>query len=216
MLFGSEKRRSAELRSCALDALSAGIMIIDAELNIVFVNETLTTLLRDAEADIKAELPAFSALGLVGKSFDSLHASPSHLRQKLSGLTVSHRETLRLGGRLFDLMVTPLRTVSSDAGGFAIEWFDGATRLQNLALAAQVAAASRSQAMIEFNMDGTIITANENFLAALGYQIDEIRGRHHKMFVDPQEAEGAGYKEFWATLRRGEYKAGEFKRIGKS
>ena len=50
----------------------------------------------------------------------------------------------------------------------------------------------------------------------MGYQIDEIRGRHHKMFVDPQEAEGAGYKEFWATLRRGEYKAGEFKRIGKS
>ena len=216
MLFGNQKRRSAELKSCALDALSAGIMIVDADLNVVFVNEALMSLLRDAEADIKVRLPAFSAAGVVGKSFDIFHKNPSQLRQQLRGLAVSHRETLEIGDRLFDLMVTPFRAGSGPAGGFSIEWFDANVRLQNLALAAQVAAASRSQAVIEFDTEGTIVTANENFLAALGYQLEEIRGRHHRMFVDPREADGAAYREFWAALRRGEYKAGEFKRVGKS
>ena len=191
-------------------------MIVDADLNVVFVNEALMSLLRDAEADIKVQLPAFSAAGVVGKSFDIFHKNPSQLRQLLRGLAVSHRETLEIGDRLFDLMVTPFRAGSGHAGGFSIEWFDANVRLQNLALAAQVAAASRSQAVIEFDTDGTIVTANENFLAAMGYQLEEIRGRHHRMFVDPREADGAAYREFWAALRRGEYKAGEFKRVGKS
>ena len=152
MLFGNQKRRSAELKSCALDALSAGIMIVDADLNVVFVNEALMSLLRDAEADIKVRLPAFSAAGVVGKSLDIFHKNPSQLRQQLRGLAVSHRETLEIGDRLFDLMVTPFRAGSGPAGGFSIEWFDANVRLQNLALAAQVAAASRSQAVIEFDM----------------------------------------------------------------
>src|SRR5207244_4556641 len=64
-------------------------------------------------------------------------------------------------------------------------------------------------------MDGTIITANENFLGTVGYTLDEIRGRHHSMFVDPTERDGAGYREFWAAVNRGEYQAAEYKRIGK-
>ena len=65
-------------------------------------------------------------------------------------------------------------------------------------LAGQIAAIGKSQAVIEFNMDGTIITANENFLGALGYSLDEIKGRHHSMFVDPAERDSAAYREFWA------------------
>ena len=80
---------------------------------------------------------------------------------------------------------------------------------------AQAAAISRSQAVIEFNMDGTIVTANENFLGVLGYALGEIQGRHHSMFVDPSEPEGAGYREFWAKLNRGEYQAAEYRRVGK-
>ena len=80
---------------------------------------------------------------------------------------------------------------------------------------AQVAAIGRSQAVIEFNMDGTIVTANENFLNALGYALGEIQGRHHSMFVEPSEREGANYRGFWAKLNRGEYQAGEYKRVGK-
>src|SRR5437016_3206194 len=76
-------------------------------------------------------------------------------------------------------------------------------------------ALGRSQAVIEFGMDGTILTANDNFLKALGYTLGEIRGKHHSMFVDPSERDGASYRDFWAALRRGDYQAAEYKRIGK-
>jgi methyl-accepting chemotaxis protein len=80
---------------------------------------------------------------------------------------------------------------------------------------AQAAAISKSQAVIEFNMDGTIITANKNFLDALGYQLEEIKGKHHSMFVPPAVRDSADYRTFWANLNRGEYQAAEYKRIAK-
>jgi methyl-accepting chemotaxis protein len=76
-------------------------------------------------------------------------------------------------------------------------------------------AASRAQAIIEFNLDGSIITANENFLRVMGYAIDEIRGRHHSMFVDPSHRETVEYRQFWEKLNRGEFVAAQFRRIGK-
>ena len=65
---------------------------------------------------------------------------------------------------------------------------------------AQAAAINRSQAVIEFKMDGAIITANQNFLDAMGYRLDEIQGKHHSMFVAPAECESAANREFWAKL----------------
>ena len=82
-------------------------------------------------------------------------------------------------------------------------------------MAAKLTALDKSQATIEFTLDGTIITANENFLNAMGYRLDEIRGRHHSMFVDPAYKDSAEYKNFWASLARGEYKSAEYKRFGK-
>ena len=90
-----------------------------------------------------------------------------------------------------------------------------AQKLRNADLAGQIEAIGKSQAVIEFNMDGTIITANDNFLKTVGYVLSEITGKHHSMFVEPSERDGAGYREFWASLNRGQYQAGEYKRIGK-
>jgi methyl-accepting chemotaxis protein len=80
---------------------------------------------------------------------------------------------------------------------------------------AQVTAISKSQAVIEFNMDGTIITANQNFLDTMGYRLDEIAGKHHRMFVAPEQRDNPDYHAFWAKLNRGEYQAAEYKRVGK-
>ena len=90
-----------------------------------------------------------------------------------------------------------------------------AAKLVSLEESGKTAAISRAQAVIEFNLDGTIITANENFLNALGYSLGEIQGKHHSMFVEPAVRDSAAYREFWAKLNRGEYDAAEFKRIGK-
>ncbi|MDX2182906.1 MAG: PAS domain-containing methyl-accepting chemotaxis protein [Gemmatimonadaceae bacterium] len=79
----------------------------------------------------------------------------------------------------------------------------------------QVEAISRSNAVIEFNLDGTILTANDNFLQTVGYQLGEIAGKHHSMFCDPSYVQTAEYREFWAKLNRGEFHSGEYKRIGK-
>ena len=88
-------------------------------------------------------------------------------------------------------------------------------KLRAADLGGQITAIGKSQAVIEFRMDGTIITANENFLNALGYSLGEIQGRHHSMFVEPAERGSAAYQEFWVRLNRGEYQAAEYKRIGK-
>jgi methyl-accepting chemotaxis protein len=74
-------------------------------------------------------------------------------------------------------------------------------------------ALTRSMAVIEFNMDGTIITANENFLNAVGYRLEEIQGRHHRIFCEPEYANSHEYQHFWERLNRGEFVSGEFKRV---
>jgi len=69
--------------------------------------------------------------------------------------------------------------------------------------------------VIEFNMDGTIIQANDNFLNTLGYRLDEITGQHHRMFVEHEYSNSSEYRQFWEALNRGEFNVSEYKRIGK-
>ncbi|PHS21443.1 MAG: chemotaxis protein [Robiginitomaculum sp.] len=88
-------------------------------------------------------------------------------------------------------------------------------KVRNMDYRGKIEAINRSQAVIEFDMDGTVLDANENFLAAIGYRLDEIKGKNHHLFVEPTERNTAEYKTFWDTLRRGEYQSAEYKRIGK-
>ncbi|CCD90099.1 Putative Methyl-accepting chemotaxis protein with multiple PAS domains [Bradyrhizobium sp. ORS 285] len=88
-------------------------------------------------------------------------------------------------------------------------------KMRSIEDAGKIAAIGRVQAVIEFNLDGTILDANDQFLNAMGYSLAEIKGRHHSMFVLPGERDSAAYKEFWASLNRGEFRSGEFKRCGK-
>ncbi len=79
----------------------------------------------------------------------------------------------------------------------------------------KLAALSRVQAVIEFKTDGTVLTANDNFLNLLGYRLDEIVGRHHSMFVDPIDAQSPDYQTFWRTLNEGTFVSNSFRRLGK-
>ena len=95
----------------------------------------------------------------------------------------------------------------------ATEITDG--KLKSAEVDAKLDAISRTQAIIEFNPKGEVITANENFLKALGYHLDEIKGQHHRLFVEPSYAQSMEYSEFWSKLNGGHHIVGEFKRIGK-
>ncbi|MET0320748.1 MAG: methyl-accepting chemotaxis protein [Duganella sp.] len=76
-------------------------------------------------------------------------------------------------------------------------------------------ALNRVQALIEFDLDGTILHANENFLSTVGYTLDEVQGKHHAMFCDPEYVQSGAYKALWDKLGRGEYDRGDYKRVGK-
>ncbi|CAD6541475.1 hypothetical protein LMG27952_03777 [Paraburkholderia hiiakae] len=82
-------------------------------------------------------------------------------------------------------------------------------------LSAVNAALNRVQAVIEFDLQGTILHANENFLATLGYTLEEVRGKHHRMFCDPDYVHTEAYRQFWERLGRGEFDRGEYRRVGR-
>ena len=90
-----------------------------------------------------------------------------------------------------------------------------AARLQAADHAGQLAAIGKAQAVIEFSLDGHILAANDNFLNALGYSFNEIKGQHHSMFIDAADRNSTEYRLFWDKLGRGEFDAGQYKRIGK-
>ncbi len=116
-------------------------------------------------------------------------------------IQASYNPILDLDGRPFKVVkyatdITKQKTLNADYEG-------------------QIAAVKKSQAVIEFSMDGTILDANDNFLNTMGYTLSEVKGRHHSIFVDEAFRQSADYREFWAKLNRGEYQAAEYKRIGK-
>src|SRR5690606_3534135 len=74
-----------------------------------------------------------------------------------------------------------------------------------------LSAIDRSKAIIQFGLTGEIQTANVNFCTALGYELAEITGRHHSMFVAPAEAASPAYRGFWANLGRGQYDSSQYK-----
>ena len=106
-----------------------------------------------------------------------------------------------------------------DGRPFKVVKFASDVTQQKLASAeanGKVDAIGKSQAVIEFNMDGTIISANDNFLNALGYQLGEIKGQHHKIFCETTYTNSSAYRQFWEKLNRGEFDSGEYKRLGKN
>lgn len=207
--------RHSGLMKQALELIGGNVMVADADLNILYMNEAVRSLLQTAEADLQRELPRFSMATLIGSNIDIFHKNPSHQRNMLASLQKPHSATIRVGAWIFDLRVTPLRRGNRIAG-FAVEWADARERLMNLDYQAQLLAIGRAQAVVEFTVDGEIVTANANFLASVDYKLDEIRGKHHSMFVDAAYADSDEYRLFWEKLRAGNYQASEFRYLGRN
>ena len=110
---------------------------------------------------------------------------------------------------IFGFGKTPYKIIK-----FATDITDETTR--NIDHEGQIQALHRSQSIIEFGLDGTILSANRNFLDALGYEIDEIRGKHHGIFVSTAHRESPEYRDFWKRLASGQYQTGEYMRLGKN
>ena len=210
---------NSSIKLDTLDALSTNVMVANANYDIIYMNDSVIRLMKEVEADLRQDLPNFTAVKLVGQNIDVFHKNPAHQRAMLDKLQGEFKTSIKVGGHIFDLIANPVFDKAGKRSAVVVEWVD-ATALAQLKfdtaeLNSMMKAVDKVQAVIQFNLDGTIITANDNFLNALGYSLSEIQGKHHSMFVEPAYKASPEYVEFWAKLNRGEPQISEFKRIGK-
>lgn len=192
----------------ALDTCTSNMMMADANFNICYLNEAVKAFLQEAEKDIQQDLPRFSVANLIGANIDIFHKNPVHQRNMLERLSDTYKTSIQVGGRSFNLVANPIFGANRERLGTVVEWQDGAAMGMSNAI-------NKSQAVIEFLPSGIIVSANQNFLSAMGYTLDEIKGKHHGIFVEPAYKNSIEYRQFWEALNRGEAQTSEFKRIAK-
>jgi len=213
------------LRKSVFDAFRLGQMIEEMPTGVMQCNQDtleityLNKFSRDTLKTLEEYLP-IKVDQMGGQSIDVFHKNPAHQRKILADPNnLPHTAIIEVGPEMLDLRVTALRDMDGNYIGPMLTWSvvtqKVKTDAENKGLVATLAGIGRAQAMIEFEPDGTIITANENFLATLGYELSEIEGKHHSMFVEAAYKADPEYKQFWEDLRNGKYQAGEFKRIRK-
>lgn len=199
-----------------LTTLQANVFVCDANLEIVFASERALCTLRTFESEFKK---AFNVEieDVVGASIHRFHKDKRSVERILSTRSALPHETeFSFGAITLKARINAIHDASGEVLGYTAAWED-VTAQQKLEAeyVGQVNAIATSQAVISFAMDGTIQTANDIFLQLMGYTLDEIQGRAHGIFVEESQRSSQEYRDFWASLNRGEAQASEYKRIGK-
>ncbi|HNO77868.1 MAG TPA: methyl-accepting chemotaxis protein [Phycisphaerae bacterium] len=212
----STASKSNNLFQRMIEDTPANIILADTDFNITYVNpatiKNLTPL---------AHLLPIPLDQLVGTNIDVFHKNPAVQRGILNNpANLPHRAPIQLGDQKLELMVNAVYDGKGGVLGTMVTWdFIDPEKIKLEELAqdnkGKLDAISRSQAVIEFELDGTIREANDNFCNALGYTQKEIVGRHHSMFVEDSFRQSNEYRGFWDALNRGEFRSEEFKRIRK-
>ena len=209
---GQSANLAHKLRGVA-DNVSNAVMLVDDDLKIIYLNEASKELFTKNLDEFRKVWPTFDPNALLGVCIDVFHKNPAHQRKLMANpANMPFNTDISVGPLKVSLKVNATHNIAGKPEGFLLEWADVT---QQRIQASQIQAINRSQAVIEFGLDGTIIHANENFLNALGYALDEVKGKHHSMFVDPTYRSSPEYRMFWEKLGRGEFDAGIYKRIGK-
>ncbi len=204
-----------------LNNSKTAFMRVDDNRVITYANKASLEILRKYEDELRQHYPNFRADYIVGSCIDGFHKDPERVARILADpRKMPHEADIRIGDIVFHLSVDALYDDSGKFEGNSLQWEDVTEkRLYEktiLDYTGKIEAISLSQAVIEFEMDGTILTANDNFLNTVGYTLNEIKGKHHSMFVDDDCKVSQEYKQFWEKLNRGEYDLGDYKRIGKN
>jgi len=211
---GSAGRHNvAELKSDIVDRVSSAIMMVDRDFMVTYVNGPTRELLKKNEAAFRASWPSFDAEKIIGTCIDTFHKNPAHQRSMLADTKrLPIRTEITIGELKIALLVNGAFDAKGNHVGNILEWRDVTVERTNSGM---LDAINKSQAIIEFTPDGRIVNANENFLKAMGYRLEEVRGQHHSIFVEPAYRTSPEYKAFWEKLARGEFDANSYKRIGK-
>ncbi|HTN77307.1 MAG TPA: methyl-accepting chemotaxis protein [Pirellulaceae bacterium] len=191
------------------------ILLADTNLIITYVNPASVKTLKTLEKYLPCR-----ADDVLGQNIDVFHKDPAHQRRVLANdRSLPRRAIIQIGDQQADLLVTPVYDNTGKYLGPMVTWEVVTERLKveerNNDYTKQMEAISEAQAVIEFQMDGTIVNANPNFLKTVGYSLGEVKGQHHSMFATEEFARSQEYKGFWAKLNRGEAADGRFMRVGK-
>ncbi|CAL75696.1 Putative methyl-accepting chemotaxis protein (MCP) with multiple PAS domains [Bradyrhizobium sp. ORS 278] len=199
--------------AAVVDKVTSAVMLVDNDLKITYLNQASKQLFGQHLTEFRKLWPSFDPAAMIGTCIDMFHRNPAHQRAMLANpANMPFKTDISVGPLKISLNVNAMRNAQGVSQGFMLEWGD-VTEVRSQA--SQLAAIDRSQAMIMFSLDGKILDANENFLRTIGYSLDEIKGQHHSIFVDPSYRQSTDYRLFWDKLARGEYDAGQYKRIGK-
>jgi methyl-accepting chemotaxis protein len=210
----AETAAEARRLSKVSDSVSTALMMINRDCIVTYVNAKTKAMLSEHIDAFRKLWPGVSPDSIIGTCIENtLHPDPGHQRRLLADtVRLPFRTDITAGELKFALNVNPSYDMAGNYDGNILEWSDVTElRMQQ----GMRSAIDKAQAVIEFSLDGTVLNANENFLKTLGYSIDEIRGRHHSMFVDPAYRQSSEYRVFWEKLGRGDHDAGHYKRIGK-
>ncbi len=192
---------------------TAALMTVNRDLVVQEINKATEELLGRSADTFAAIWPHVDMANMVGTCIDVFHKAPSHQRRMLSDPSIlPYRTDITVGDYKFALNVSGIFDETGDYVGNVLEWDDVTQERMNTGI---LAALDRSQAMIEFALDGTIQSANRNFLDITGYTLDEIRDKHHSLLVDPDYVKSEAYGLFWQNLAKGEFQEGEYCRFGK-
>jgi len=203
--------------SGTVEGAKTSIMMIDRDFVVTYANKSTIDMLTEYEDTLREVFPAFKVADLIGANIDQFHKNPAHQRKLLADpANLPYNTDIEVGPLSFNLNVTAIMDADGDYIGTALEWANN-TEAKNIVAEyeGQLTAIDKAMGVISFNMDGTIIEINENFLNVVGYRKDEVIGQHHRMFAEPSLASSSEYTEFWAKLNRGEFDSGEYKRIAK-
>lgn len=205
--------RAATFKGAAFDTSPVPMIVADREFNITYVNGSLVKMLKDNLANFRSVFPNFNPDNLIGQNIDIFHKNPAHQRQLLSDHTrLPFNRDTTMGDMKFGLNASAVYDQGRKCVGYVVEFPDVTADRLN---AGMLDALSRSQAIIEFNIDGTITNANDNFCQTVGYALSEIKGKHHSLFVEAAYSQSQEYRGFWEALGRGEFQSAKYLRIGR-
>jgi methyl-accepting chemotaxis protein len=201
----------------AVDSISSPIMMVDRGLVVSYANQTTREMLSKHAEHFRQLWPGFAPEKIVGASIDVFHDNPQKRGLLDNPANLPFQSDVTVGPLRFSLTVNASYDSKGNYVGNILEWADVTEIRKQQAIYAdyvsQIKSISAYQAIIEFKLDGTIVTANDNFLGAVGYTLAEIQGKHHGIFVDPAYRQTQEYRLFWEKLGRGEADSGQYRRL---
>ncbi|MEM9262005.1 MAG: methyl-accepting chemotaxis protein, partial [Pseudomonadota bacterium] len=200
---GEAANIEATYKGSGFNGSSVAMMIADTNLNVIYANEATADFFAERKAAFTANSPSFDLDEVIGTSVDVLLKDvPDHRSLLTDPSRLPAAVNIVVGDYRIQVNISPVYSGDGECVGSTLEWTDVTQSSLNAGI---LNAINDTQALIEFDLYGNILNANDNFLAATGYGFEEIKGRHHRIFCTDEYVKSPNYKEMWEALAEGKH-----------